>query len=321
MNLSNEYLRIRMWGLVFGFGGMVYISLYTGLTKTNPIMYATALLAVVNIFLNYLLIYGNWGFPELGIKGAAWASLIAEGIALLGFILFSLSRKESKKYRLYSLAKFDGQMILNQLKLSLPIALQSLLGLGSWFFFFSLIENLGEEAMAISSAVRVEYLFLGAICWGFGTASNAIVSNLIGEKRQESVLYALNKLTFLSLIVTLACGSVLFFFPTEIMQLISPDAGIQAGGAALAPLLFVILVVSAIFSVYYQGLVGTGAILPSLGIQLVTAMVYVAFVFWVVRVYQGNLMEVWTSELVYSVTCILLCVLYLRSKAWLNIRI
>ena len=72
---SIAFLDIRAYGIFFAFINMAFRSFYVGIAKTKVITYTTLVLAAVNIFLDYGLIFGNLGMPEMGIRGAALASV------------------------------------------------------------------------------------------------------------------------------------------------------------------------------------------------------------------------------------------------------
>ncbi len=80
---ANEYLDYRIYGIFFAYINALFRAFYVGITKTKVITPAAVIMAAVNVFLDYALIFGNWGFPEMGIAGAALASVIAEGASTL----------------------------------------------------------------------------------------------------------------------------------------------------------------------------------------------------------------------------------------------
>ena len=86
---TEGYIRYRSYGLFFVFANVLFRAFYVGIANTRVITWSTALLAAVNIFLDYALIFGNFGFPEMGIEGAALASVIAEVSATLYLVSYT----------------------------------------------------------------------------------------------------------------------------------------------------------------------------------------------------------------------------------------
>ena len=78
LDKSIAYLNYRSWGVFFSYTGLAMIAFYTGIARTKFILIDTFILGIVNIVLNYGLICGRFGLPEMGIAGAGLASTIAE---------------------------------------------------------------------------------------------------------------------------------------------------------------------------------------------------------------------------------------------------
>ena len=201
-----EYLIPRSYGIFFSYIGVGLIAYYTGVSKPMFIVIDTLILAVVNIVLNYGLIFGNFGLPELEIAGAGWASAIAEAIAFLIFVIYMLVERNPVVPNIFKLPKIDVSMFSSIYRISINIVLQTIVGLGSWFVFFSLIENLGGRALSQSNLVRIIYLCLSIPTWGFASAMNTITSRLIGKGMIDSVVSATNKVTLLNFSLTLLDG-------------------------------------------------------------------------------------------------------------------
>ncbi len=126
-------------------------------------------MAVVNIILDYALIFGNWGGfpPEMGIKGAAIASVIAEAAAMAYLIINTQLRKHPLNFNLYQFKAWDKALFVRNYRLAAPpIMLQNFLSLGVWFVFFLFVEKLGEQALAISNIIRSIYIVLMIPIWG-----------------------------------------------------------------------------------------------------------------------------------------------------------
>ncbi|MCB0640709.1 MAG: MATE family efflux transporter, partial [Phaeodactylibacter sp.] len=214
---SLEYLSYRSWGVFFSYTGVAIIALYTGVARTTFIIVDTAILAIVNIVLNYGLIFGEWGLPAMGIGGAGLASTIAEVVAFVVFFVYILFDKKARSYRLFHLPKVDFSIIRQIYKLSSPIVAQAIVGLGSWFVFFGIVENLGERPLAITNLIRMVYLLLSIPTWGFSSGVNTMVSNFIGAQKRQAVLPIIIKTAKICTLTTLLFAIPVIFFPQAIL--------------------------------------------------------------------------------------------------------
>jgi len=193
---SLEYLEFRSYGVFFSYVGLSLIALYTGISRTKFILIDSIFLALCNVFLNYGFVFGHFGLPELGIQGAGIASTIAEALAFFLFVFYILFDKKIRKYKLFSIPKnIDFDAIKTQIKISSPVVMQAVVGFGSWFAFFGIIENLGERPLAITNLVRMVYLTLSIPTWGFASGANTLISNYIAIGKKEQVIPLLWKMS------------------------------------------------------------------------------------------------------------------------------
>ena len=313
------YLFYRIDGIFFGYGGLTAIALYSGVGRTNIIIYNTIVLGIVNVALDYLLVFGYYGFPEMGIEGAGMASAIAEVVAFFTFVLYAWWDKESKRYKLFNLPRINWDLIKIQFTLSTPIALQSGVGLFSWFIFFSLIEKLGTQELAISSAIRVIYLLFSVAAWGFGSGTSTIVSQLIGSDKQHEVFWTTTKIMLICIGITALQGSLLLIIPEQIMLLVTDDPEIIQASIDLMYMLFFIQIGVAAYTIFYNAIVGTGAISVGLAINIITAIVYIGYIYFAVT-FRESLMMAWSSEFVFSVMVLSISSWYLFTNRWQKVR-
>ena len=111
--------------------GFCFNGFYTGIGKTKIITIATVCMAITNIICGYIFIFGNFGFPALGIKGAGIATAIADTVLFLVYVIHFFYFKQPKKYNAFTFQFISLKQIWSIIKLSSPILIQSSFGIGS----------------------------------------------------------------------------------------------------------------------------------------------------------------------------------------------
>ncbi|MBK6546668.1 MAG: MATE family efflux transporter [Saprospiraceae bacterium] len=312
------FLDKRIYGLIFAYVGLAFVSLYIGIKRTNFILIDTIILCSVNVLLGYLFVFGKFGFPEMGIAGAGLASGLSEIIAMSIFVVYMCFDKEIRVFKLLKIPHFDFAWIKTINSISFTILLQSLLAIGSWFLFFSMIEKLGERQLAISNLLRITYLVLAIPCWGYSTGINTLVSNTIGKKRHQRVL----KLVFHSSMIAFATTAVIsipfLLFP---MTFLAPllgyhDVTLIQDAVPYFKILLCILLVYSITTMYCNGVSGTGETLKGLTIQAIGCTTYLTIAFFAVKDPVNGLAIAWSGEILYWLVQGFLSYKVLTSGTW-----
>lgn len=298
---SLDYIHYRSFGVFFSFIGVVLISLYAGVARSHVIGYQTLLLIIINLVLNYGFIFGHFGLPEMGIKGAALASTLAEAITLTVFIIYLLIDNKKQIYHLLTPQPFNLKIVRQIFQVSFPFIIQSIVGLGSWFLLFSWIENMGEKELAISNLGRVVYLILAVPIWGYSAGIQTLVSGYIGKDRIKAVVPIIFKTAKLSLASAMLLSVPFLIFPQYLFYPILGADDMQLLSEA-RPVFYVIMLLLALFSVatiFFNGLSGTGASLQGLIIQIVCTCIYLAFTYYIIKVKHMGLTWAWGAESLY----------------------
>ncbi len=126
----------RSWGIIFVALYSVYSSFYIGISRTKVLSYAMVIMTLVNIVLDYGLVFGNLHLPNMGIGGAALASAIAEFCSLVFIVVYTQYQVNVKQFNLYHFNKWNWPLIVKNISLGYPTMFQYLMSLGSWFMFF-----------------------------------------------------------------------------------------------------------------------------------------------------------------------------------------
>ncbi|MAC95487.1 MAG: MATE family efflux transporter [Flavobacteriales bacterium] len=321
LSASLEFLKMRSFGIGFAFLNFLFIAFYTGITQTKVLTYSTFIQATVNVIFDYALIFGNFGLPEMGVKGAALASVISELAALIYFFAYSKKRLYFKKYLLFYRLRFEGKKLLKMLKVAFPVMLQNFMALTSWLAFFMIIEQIGEEELAVSHIVRSIYMVLMIPLFGFSSATSTLVSNLIGKGKKEEVLSLVKKVVYLSLACTALFLPLILFFPREVTLIYTDNLNLLDSSKSV---LYVVSASMLFFSAAYitfSAVTGTGKTLYSLAIEFVSIFIYLIGAYFIGVYFKQDLWLVWCSEFIYFTVMGSLAVLYLKFGNWRNANI
>ena len=310
------YMKYRAVGIFFAMGNMVFRAFYVGLSKTKVITYTTIVLAIVNILLDYLLIFGNHGAPQMGVAGAALASVIAEATALLYFIGYTFVTVRFKDYDLFSFHKPNLRRLTAILKVAIPIMMQQFISLSVWFIFFLFIEKLGEMALAVSNIIRSVYVILMIPIWGFATATNTLVSYIIGLKKQDQVLSLIYKITGLTLIGVASIVSMGVLFPEAILSIYTNDPLLIEMGRPVLSIVSVGVIFVGTGFIFFNGISGTGKTNVSLSLEIIVLSIYLAYTYIIINVFDADVTMAWSSEIVYGTLMALVSIIYLKTGHW-----
>lgn len=321
---SLEYLNYRSYGVFFSYLGVSIIAMYMGIARTTFLIIDTVLLAGVNIFLDYALVFGHYGFPEMGISGAGLASTIAEVVAFVAFVLYMLWDKELRKLGIFNPPKIDYTEIWHSVTLSFPMVLQGFVSIGSWTVFFGIVENLGERELAVSNLVRMVYLIVSIPTWGLAAGVNTLVSSFIGRRKRQAVLPIIWKTSKLSFGISIVLMLPFLIAPTTILYPLLGGSENEYLITAAQPIFYVLTGIIAIFSIggiYFSGMAGTGATLAGLKIQIICAISYILYVYFEINHTDWGLPMAWAAEILYWVVLLGLVIFYMRSRKWHRLKV
>ncbi|HEX6916350.1 MAG TPA: MATE family efflux transporter, partial [Chitinophagaceae bacterium] len=215
--MATGFLNIRIWGLVFLYIYQMRNALLVGISQTKLLFIAALAETITNIVFDYALIYGHFGFPAIGFNGAAYASIIAEFVGMIIIFVVIHIRGIGKQFGLFSHLHFSKTHFSLILKVSAPLMLQFAVSLVSWEFFYILIEHHGDQQLAISNAMRNVFGFFGCFSWAFAAASNAMVSNVIGQGLYEKVPELIRRIMRLSFAFSALVCVIINIIPAQFL--------------------------------------------------------------------------------------------------------
>jgi MATE family multidrug resistance protein len=185
-------------------------------------MVANALGCSLNIVLNYAMIFGHWGCPELGIAGAAYATVISASVTCL--VQLALFGREGHLLRAGGSAALrpDWSLLGRIVRFGTPSGLQLLMDIGSFTVFIMLTGRLGEVSLAASNiAFSVNNLAFAPLL-GFGMAASTLVGQHQGARNPEAAMRAGYTGLKMGLLYMCVIGSTFVLFPHGYFELFRP---------------------------------------------------------------------------------------------------
>jgi len=295
---------------------MAFRAFFIGITNTRYLTYSATIIAVVNIILDYAFIFGNWGFPEMGIEGAALASVLAEFSSVLFFIILAIYKIDRKKYNLFLFPKINFLQIRKIMDVALFVMMQFLVSIIAWFAFFMIMEQTGERPLAISNIIRSLYMIFTIPIFSLGSATNTIVSNTIGENKKDAVLPVIFRISIISMLSILILIGIGFMFSTQIISFYTTDLTLINATLKSFYVTLGVLIVFSMAIVLLNGVAGTANTRISLIIEFIAVVVYLVTAYVLAITLQLPTHIVWCSEYLYFFIIGLLSVLYLKTGKW-----
>lgn len=317
----NQYLQIAAYSLFFQSISMALSAFYVGISRTRILIGAAIMLAATNIALDYLLIFGNFGLPELGIEGAAIASLAAE-FATLAFLTADTVRKHYiGTYSLFRFGRWNSNLALMITTISTPVSLEALIETARWFGFFLIIERLGETPLAAANIIYSCYALYLLPTDAFDETIASMVSNLIGQKRDASLALFLRRVIKLCYSVVAPLLILSAIFPDIVLSAFTEEEALIS--LSVNSLYVIILAVSIAVpaSAFYSAVVGTGDTLITLLSQLAITVTTLLFAYYA-AIYRGFALEfVWLAEVLGWLVCLSLSWFWFRSGFWQRLQL
>ncbi len=318
---TEEFLDWRVFGFFFSFVNVMFRALFIGITRTKVLTLNAIVMALTNVLLDYLLIFGKGGFPEMGIKGAAIASVAAEGVSIVFFLVYTRLTVDIKKYALNQFRSFDVKLLRRVLDISIFTMLQYFISLSTYFLLFVAVEHLGQRELAVANIVRSVYIVLLIPVNSLSTATNSFVSNSIGAGHKDQVIPIIRKIAGISLGIVAVCVFIACIFPSAILSIYTNDASLVQ---ASIPSLYVIsgaLLIAAVANIVFNGVTGTGNTRSAFAMEVVTLIFYTLFIYVAGMRLHLPVAICFLTEVIYYSGLLLASVIYLKKAAWQNKKI
>jgi len=242
IHLGVPFLRVRAIGIFFMFLYFALIGFMRGIKNTKTPMIIFAFGAAVFLFFDYSLIFGKFGFPEMGLQGSAIATVVQYGVMLFLAILYVFTNKDNRKYgmRLFSSVN-NLSRVKELLHLSWPVVLDKSTMAIAYIWLGWRLATMGKCALATFAVVKdlERFAFLPAVA--FAQVTTFLVSNDYGRSNWLGIKSNIKKIVFLASIMVFFNLIVLSVWPTFFVQFFDRNGDFTGLAATVLPILSVLV--------------------------------------------------------------------------------
>jgi len=227
VNKAIPFLNVMLLGMIPLMFFSAFKQFAEGLSNTTAAMIITLGANVINILLNYLLIFGHWGFPEMGMIGSAWASFIARFLMAISILIYLYYTKSFKEYwNHYKESSISKTLINKILKIGIPSGLQWVFEVAAFAFAVVMIgwispKHQAAHQIALSMAA-ISYMMAS----GLSAATAVRVGNQKGLNNREG-MRAAGFSAFIMVLLFMTCCAIIFIvFKNSLPSLFSNEADV-----------------------------------------------------------------------------------------------
>ena len=313
-----SYVRWRLPGMVFAFCTAMFRAFYVGTTQTKTLTLNSIVMVLSNVVFNYILIFGKFGIPALGITGAAIGSSLAELVSLIFFIIYTRVGCDRRKYGLDKAARFEKDELKSMMPVCTWTMIQHTISISTWLIFFLYIEHLGERALAISNITRSVSGLIWVVLQAFSSTCSTLVSNIIGEGHQDKVPSLIKRILKLSYGIVSVMIILFCLFPEAIARIYTdiPDLITASVPAMVVMCSSYFLAVGG--QVFFLAVSGTGSTKTAFRLELIALAIYMIYCTVIIGIMKLDVAICWTAEHVYSGALLICSWWYIRSGRWKN---
>ncbi|MHC1694890.1 MAG: MATE family efflux transporter [Eubacteriales bacterium] len=225
-----KYLSILRFSYIFFSITQVLIASMRSVERVKIGMYLSMMTFVVNVSLNWVLIYGNLGAPALGVRGAAIATLTARIIETIIMVIYVLKVDDRLRFKLRDLLKYDGGLFRDFFKYGSPVILGDVMWGLNLSVQGAILGRQGSVAVSAASIATTVFSIIAVVTYGSANATAVIIAKTVGSGDYELVKRYARKLQLLFLVIGAVSGLTLFLIKDYILLIykIEPDTVVMA---------------------------------------------------------------------------------------------
>lgn len=318
--LTVSYVRLRFLGLFFFLMITSFRGYFDGVGKTRIRMEYMILVVSLNIILNYLLIFGKWGFPRLEVAGAALASTLSVMVGAAYILICALRDNVLREHPFFRRGNFHLPVIKGIVHFSLPKGFRMFFTFSSFLVFLKIIGMIGVKELAVSNILLAILSFSFMPGLGIGIAGATLIGQSLGAKRFPAARrYGWGAARFGAIFMGIS-GIFFIIFARPILSVFTPDAGVIRAGVWPLVILGAVQIFDGAGTVLSQCLEGAGATHWVLKVEIVIHWLFLLpLTYLLTIVLDWGLVGAWGSIGLMMVVYALVMIRKFRGDSWMRI--
>jgi len=328
LEMGMEYGRIQLYAMTFSFCAF---TVYTALRGVGNPKWAMALMLIsilLNIVLDPVLIFGWWIFPELGVAGAAWASVAGYAFSVIAGLALFYAGVFNLKLHFVGKAPFSFKNMFKIMRIGAPSGLSAISFSLSRSVVMWFVGYYGTEVVAAYGLGNRISAFGIMIVVGLGLGISALIGQMLGAESSERAWKTSKQSVWLAIGVMTAFGAVCFFGASPLMNLFFNSSGgesaalVHTAGVRFLRIIALSFPFVGIFITIEQVFSGAGKNLPPMLFGVAANWVLEIPLIWALSWVAGlNEIGVWLAMVLGHAIATLAFVLYYQKRTWLYYRV
>ena len=312
-----QYLQVQMLGLTFLALTTTITNALRGAGDSKTAMFYNTAANVVNIGLNYMLIYGRLGMPRLEVAGASLATSISQGVALVIALLAVLNRNQYVHLDLRKGFRPDREAIADIVRIGFPSMVEQLCMRVGMIVYAKTVASLGTVMLACHQVCMNILSLTFMTGQAFSVSATSLVGQSLGKLRRDMAMLYARRTQVLGTLVSVVLALVLFFFGEEIIRLYADEPVIIERGAFLLKMVAVIQPLQSTQFILTGALRGAGDTRYTAKVIFVTVMLVRPLIaLAAVYLFQWGLTGAWVALVADQCLRTLLITLRYNSGKW-----
>lgn len=316
LDAALTYVRWRVLGLFFAWTTAMFRAFYIGTMQTKTLTLNSIVMVLSNVVFNWILIFGNLGFPALGIAGAAIGSTLAEFVSLIFFLVYTATKTDTRKFGLDRPARFEMKELKGIFNISIWTMVENFLSVSTWFIFFLFVEHLGERSLAVSNIVRNVSGLIWVVLMAFSSTCSTLVSNMIGSGEEDRVTGLVWRVMKMAYAIISTIIVIFALFPKQVIGIFTDIPEIIDATVPAMLVMASSYLINTGGNICFNASIGTGNTRTVFVLEAIALIIYLGYCTIVCTILKADIAVCWTAEHVYALAMLVLCGLYLRSGRW-----